>query len=111
MSEPSGESILTSDQVRMTWVKCLCGSSKELASGITVPGKGCSQTFSPARIAEHKGLIQRMLHELTEPGCVPSAPISLSTACTDRHGRVWGEERHAEKLIQLGMAAGLIARA
>jgi len=74
---------------------------------ILVKGIMATFAFHPRRTESHKDEIAELLNELPDQFKESSGGgWSFLNACTDRHGKHWGEHQNMEQLFVLGIAVG-----
>ena len=75
-------------------------SEAKIHQGVTI-----DVGFHPERLFSHVDEIVTMLEELPDEFV---SGWSFLNACTDKHGRQWGEQKNAQELVMLGVGVGLV---
>jgi hypothetical protein len=104
---------LTVDDVRATVMRVLFRNDelvdgKPVVEPVVVEGIMSKFGFHPERLEAERENVRGMLAELPEQ-FISGGGWSFMSACMDKDGRQWGEQRDVELLMCLGLALGMVS--
>lgn len=101
---------LTSENVSEIFMNCLFKEGENTENAIIAEGVMTKVGFHPERLKQATLSIESMANELPDEFKPKGGGgMSFLNACIDNKGNHWGEHKHIDQLVCLGIASGKLS--